>query len=220
MRPRLLVVLAALALAAATSASAANQPHPTLDAIATEVTGYPATVWCENSAEGWAALRAGGPGARGFVRWPNGAALPEPTAYIAPWDCLPLLDGLAYRDQHEPELLGQALLTLLHESVHLSGVRDEAAADCAALALVKSYAIRYFGFTATVTQKRRVLRWSFVKRKVWVWRNGERLQVVKRVRVRVTRVVSVRVANPRLKLLYKAAFTRHLGSPSEYQGDC
>jgi hypothetical protein len=205
-----LLIVAALALLAPVSAFSANEPHPTLDAVASEIAGSPATVWCEADRAGWRALTAAtglAGGARAFVRWtPAG---PEPVAYLGPDACLTLRERLLRPDRPiSAETIGPALLTFLHEAVHLSGVRDEAVADCTALALVKRYAVRSFGYAETVARTRRVVRSQSVTR------DG------KRIRMRVVRRVRVLIANPELADLYAAALRDHRLRPAAYQGWC
>lgn len=207
-------MVAALALAG--SAQGANQPHPTLDAIASEVAGYPASVWCETDETAWAGMSA--TGASGFVR--RTATGHEPVAYIGPSACTPLTEAL--RDSYAVSTvdLAHGLLTVLHESVHLRGVHDEGETDCTALALVKTYAVRSFGYSEWTTVKRRVHRWVHVQRKVWVKRDGRRARVTRLVRVRVARTVKVRVPDVGLASLVAAAELEHLRKSPEYQGDC
>jgi hypothetical protein len=207
-------VLAAL-LAATSTAQAANQPHPTLDAIASEVAGRPVTVWCETDEGEWLALTKGRTGVTGFARFG------DTIAYVAPSRCGALHAGLAGTATLFD--LGRSLLVLLHESLHLRGIRDEGETDCTALGLVKTYAVRYFGFAELATEERVVERWVRVKRRVWVKRDGRRVRVARWVRVRRTTTVTVRVPSLALENLYAVALQEHRGSAAtrpEYAGFC
>ena len=190
------------------SALAANEPHPTLDAIATELSSAPASVWCETNRAGWQAVTAAAgltPAQRGFVRWTLEG--PLPVAYLSPGVCVTLRERLAHSARPpSPMTFGPALLTLLHESVPLRGVRDEGVADCTALTLVKEYATRFFGYPEQVARTKRLVHWR------WVTREG------RRVRLRVVRRVRVLVRNPALADMYAGAFADHRLKPPEYQG--
>lgn len=208
-------LLAAVAAALAGTAQAGNQPHPTLDAIASEVAGRPVSVWCETDWDDWHTMTGGRfPGA--FVR-----SLTDTVAYMGPLRCTDLtaaVSGSASVTQ-----LGGGLQALLHEAVHLRGVLDEGETDCTALGLVREYAIRYFGFPETVAEKRRVTRTVRVKRRVWVRRDGRRVRVVRWVRVKRTVTVTVTVPNPALANVYGAASQVHRRSVSadpSYAGFC
>lgn len=210
-------MVAALALAA--SAEAANQPRATFDAIASEVAGYPASVWCENDPAAWAAMAGEDAVVGGFIRWtPEGA--PQPVAYIGPAACGTLHDAVSGIDAVPIFSLASGLLTLLHESVHLRGLRDEGETSCAALALVPDFARRYFSYREWKTEKRVVRRWVRVKRKIWVPRDGRRVRVTRLMRVRVKRTVTVRVPDPELPELARWALIHHRAQPAEYQGSC
>lgn len=112
---------------------------------------------------------------------------------------------------------------MLHESVHLRGVHSEGETDCTALGLVKTYAIRYFGFKEQATVTRYVKRMVKVKRRVWVKRHGKRVRVAKWVRVRRTVAVRVLVPNPALENLYAVALQAHQEKASaspDFAGFC
>lgn len=235
------VVLAGLALAASPAAVAANQPHPTLDLIASEVGGPGKTVWCENDDAAWQAAPHWQPGLAGYVVFWSGdqgqSWTPESVAYLSPAVCLTLHAGLGGGYQAIPVgQLGRAILVLVHESVHLSGIRDEGETDCEALRWVEAVAVRHFGVPPTIsitdTVYRKVTRYKYVYRwkHVYRWRmvSGERVRALSRIRVRVrvpdSRQVPEQVTreerNPALDALVAAATAAHRSGPAEYQGSC
>lgn len=146
-----LLLLIALVLGFAPTAAAANQPHPTLDAVASEVAEKPVSAWCEMDLAAWTNMAA----SAGLPAWAGGYTYPStPTVYIAPQHCSTLRVAL----NNGVETAGAywfsgALLTLAHESVHQRGILDEQLADCTALALVGTLATKHFGVTPTVTIK-------------------------------------------------------------------
>jgi hypothetical protein len=209
----LLLSAMAFALAAAAApARAGDQPHPTLDAAASEVAGRPVTVRCENSQTEWTATVAAIPGspprAGGYVH-----GVDSSVAYLAPSECLPLHHALSTGYKRAGIYpLTSALLTLAHEAVHLRGIADEGVAECTALPLVPELAVKYFGVPRTVTRtSRRIL-------KKWVHRDvrGKRT----RVRVSVTVRTSSEIPNPDLAVIQETALELHRGRAAEYQGDC
>ena len=239
---RVAVVLGGLvALAASPAALAENVPHPKLDEIASEVAGPGKTVWCENDEAAWHATPHWQPGLAGFVVfWSRDGGqswTPESVAHLAPAACLPLHAALAGGYEAVPlAQLAVAILVLVHESVHLFGVRDEGATDCEALRRIEDVAVRHFGVPPTisitdtvyrtVTRHKYVYRWKRVPRSRMV--NGERVRVLSRVRVRVRVPHNQRVAeqitreerNPALDALVAAATAAHRSAPPEYQGSC
>ena len=141
-RPALLAVIV-LALSIVPAARAANVPgvheEPRLEAAASFVAAKPVTVWCGNDADGWQQAVA----SVGISTDPLGfAVIAEGGAYLAPKVCDTALGWL--RGSVVPMDFGDALLSIAHEAVHLSGVRDEWATDCTALSDVWGVAWRFF----------------------------------------------------------------------------
>lgn len=245
MRAWLALMLGALALISPTTAEAGNVPHPKLDEIASEIAGPGKTVWCEADEGEWRAMPAWQSGSLGFVRfWSYDGGqtwAPESVAYVAPLVCHTLHAALNRGYEAAPtRTLALSLLVLLHESVHLGGVKDEAETDCEALRRVEDVAVRHFAVPRTVSltdtlhryetvyRYRTVLRWRTVYR--WKVVNGRRVRVQARVRVRVRVRVPVRVevvehvtrevANAELAALVEFAHDAHRSAPPQYQGKC
>lgn len=188
-RALVLALVLALAFVLVASARAGNVPDPRLDAAATEIAGHPATVYCETEPAAWAEIVAANfPGApfspdrlQGFA--PYGGSV----VYLSPANCLTLRAELkAAFPVGFLRSTGEALMTLLHESIHARGVVDEQATDCAALGLLRHYAINLLRIPERVYVSKLVAR---VKR---VRVNGRWVRRTVRVRVRVL------VPNPRL----------------------
>jgi hypothetical protein len=207
------VLVSTLVLAATVGpARAGNQPHPTLDAVASEVAGRPVTVRCENSEGEWtatvAAIAGSPPRAGGYVH-----GVDSTVVYLAPSECLPLHHALS-ADYKRAGIypLTSSLLTLAHEAVHLRGITDEGVAECTALPLVPELAVKYFGVPRSVTQtsKRIVQKWVYRRVK------GKRT----RVRVSVAVKTSVQIPNPDLGVIEETALELHRGRSAEYQGNC
>jgi hypothetical protein len=185
MRKTALIGVAAMLLIPAT-VRAGNQPHPTLDAIATQVAGKPVSVWCENSAPEWESLTA----TANVPHWADGFTyVAQPAVYVAPRLCetlhVALRNGAAAVGAY---WLSGALLTLAHESVHQRGIVDEQLADCTALPLVGPLATQFFNVPATVSQQRILKSTRIVTRKV----RGVKV----RIKVQDTKLVYVSVPNP------------------------
>jgi RNA polymerase sigma factor (sigma-70 family) len=187
-KPISIIALLALALASATAAGAANSPHPTLDAVSTEVAGKPVSVHCEDSEGQWRSWEEQiGSYLHGFTRFGT------PIVYIAPKHCYTLHFALSsgYRDAGAA-WLSDAVATLVHESVHQRGIRDECQTEKIAQSLVMSVAERHFGLKRTVpeTQHSTKTVTKVVRRKIaGKWRT---IRVPTQVAVR--RIVQV--ANP------------------------
>lgn len=140
----LLAVLGALLLAPAAMGTvpAGFTEGLRLEPAASFVAGKPVRVYCAVNEDVWFASLA---------EWGvHGTAVTltigGDETYLSPERCRPLRLRLNRRGVDTYDLAA-ALLTLTHESVHLSGERDESATDCRALALVPVVAKRYFGIT-------------------------------------------------------------------------
>lgn len=171
----------------------AATPEATLNAIASSVASKPASVQCTFDAEVWDTQvqtvsfntrRGSSVGGYTF----SGASV----LYLGPQACVPLYDavigGVIYAGLNPT---AYALLTLLHEAVHLRGVTNEGETDCIALGLFKSY-LDDIGVPATIS---------------------------KAVNVK-GRYVLRRVANPHIRLLGIFAQAVHDKRPLDYRGNC
>ncbi|HUP02062.1 MAG TPA: hypothetical protein VM737_11145, partial [Gemmatimonadota bacterium] len=194
------------------NAGAGNLPHPTLDAIASEVAGKPVTAWCETSDIEWNDAIARAFGVRGELL--NGFTwISQPVVYLAPRVCIPLRIAFdhGYRDVGSYHL-SRAMLVLIHEAVHQRGVENEAETDCTALELLPNVARAYFGYHDYRLVQRIVMGWKTVIRKV----AGRKV----RLRVRTARIVQVQEADPDLPRLIGWAWAWHRAAPAAYQGLC
>lgn len=130
------------------------------------------------------------------------------TVYIAPDQC----DALHTTLDNQPwgyydtgmSYLALALLALIHESEHQAGHWDEAGAECAALPLVSSMAVKYFGVPATYTVAKAKTVWKKVGKK----------------RVRTQKIVQVEVVNPDVVRIQQWATVWHDTLPPEYRTSC
>lgn len=188
-RALLVALVLVLALLLVASARAGNAPDPRLDAVATEIAGHPVNVHCEAEPAAWAEIVA--------VAFPGAPFSPDrlqgfayyggPVVYLSPANCLTLRAELkAELPAGLLRFTGEALMTLLHESVHARGVVDERETDCIALGLLRHYATNLLLIPARVYVSKRVSRVKRVKVK------GRWVRRTIRVRVRVL------VPNPRL----------------------
>lgn len=192
------VCIGAFFLILAASAQAASH-DPRLDAVATAVAGHPVTAVCADTNTEWVQWQQqnlGGLEADGYTY----ISVPD-YIYLAPFVCRTLRADLGWG----PTVVGNfwlalAIKTILHEAVHQQGQPDEAVTDCAALALVKQYAVSTFGYTETITKQ--VIASKIVKKK------------------RVYYLKTVTVPNPALEDMYQMAVQWHKGLPANYQGVC
>ncbi|MBA2724816.1 MAG: hypothetical protein H0U53_02400 [Actinobacteria bacterium] len=132
----LLVVIAHVALLLSTQADARNRPNAGLNEIASAVADRNIQVWCEDSNAGWKNLTPWNADPKfsvfGFFD-PSKAS----RVFLAPAICLPLHKALTHGYlKVDVARFSFAILTLIHEAVHASGVKSEAKANCAALYLM------------------------------------------------------------------------------------
>lgn len=186
----LLGVLIVLSLV---SHAQAATPQEKLNAIASSVAGKPANVVCTTDHEVWdTRVQEVSRGTRRGTSAEGYAFAGTSTLYLGPHSCITLalvLEGGVTYAGLSPTAF--ALLTLLHEAVHLRGVVDEGETDCMALGLFRSY-LDDIGVAATVR---------------------------KAVNVR-GRYVLRTVVNPNIKLLGIYAQAWHNKRPLEYRGNC
>ena len=199
--------LVALAFAAtAATASATLQHDPRLDAVATDVAGFPLTVYGEDDPAAWAADAAGGASSdpTGFTY------LDRPVVYLSPpmWAALESVEGSGVTLPFSIDV-PLAILTLIHESDHQRlHSADEGRVEACAIAAFPSVLSRDFGIPATVTTTRRRVVYS--RRRVKV--HG------RYVTRRVARTVSTSVpsANPIYALLVQEAQEIYATEPPPY----
>lgn len=123
---RLALLLISLSLAAPAGAAPLQLRAPVKEVLEREVAGQPFALDCSYAARGAEGLAL--PAWRGL-----GAEV-----YVKPWVC----SAANAARSGSPERTGAALLVLAHEALHVSGITDETAAECAALAEVPRLAAR------------------------------------------------------------------------------
>ena len=149
MRLLSLVATVAVTLVVSATAWAARYPQyfPRVTEIAADVAGRPVDIYCEMQ-EDWDVdpVQAVAPDAWGYTRFDVHTGQPLYAA-LEPRTCGYLLlliqdpnerSGLRGKEGYYGEARG--LLSLLHESNHLRGLRSESAAECRALGAVATYA--------------------------------------------------------------------------------
>ena len=198
-----LLAVVLVALAASTAANAEDWPHASFDAVVTEVAGHPVHVYCEASNWEWEtathSVGVAGGDLYGFAPFGGDVVL------ISPLICesLHIAVEAGYRDAGLAHF-ARAALVLIHEAMHSRGIVDEGEADCAALPLVSSMAVKYLGVPQTVSQPRVVTTFKKVGKK----------------RVRVRTVVQRKVPNPDLARIQAWARVWHDIAPPAYRGNC
>jgi hypothetical protein len=146
---RKLIAACVLALVFASQAQAANYGDPRLDVIATAVAGHPVTVLCAQTATDWSkteALALLTNDADGFTFIGRSNII-----YLSPRVCdtLEMIENGLPPSQIGPVWLALAVKTILHESTHQLGVRDEHQADCQAIAIMPGW-LPKLGVPATI----------------------------------------------------------------------
>jgi hypothetical protein len=182
------VIFVAAALAATTTAKAADWHLARLDSVATAVAGHPVSVYCGSSEAEWVdvsrAIIDDGDNLLGFT-YPTANTDPFGNVneiYLNPRACttfqIYFANGwgttAAARDAGLYWLAGAAL-TLVHESIHQSGVADEGQTECAAIKLMPKALPAFFGVPRTITvHHRRVVNPTFTRLLAWgkVWHQG------------------------------------------------
>ncbi len=193
MKKLLVLLLISLAVAIVwTHVANAAYGDPRLNVVASSVAGHGVVVSCGSGSTDWATTEH----TQGLTFETDGFTFigRNNIIYLAPRVCdtlEALLDPAAHDSlgTYWPAL---AIKTIIHESVHQSGVKDESATDCTALSLVKQYAVSSFGFPVSI------------KKQV----------IVKRV------VKTIVVPNPALASLVLWATAWHRTLPINYQGVC
>jgi hypothetical protein len=215
---RIMMLLLVLALAVPAAANAADRPHPTLNAVSTEVAGKPVRVHCETSEVQWIGWQLQ------FGRVLSGFTFfDQPVTYIAPNFCHTLHWSLTYgyREVGLVWLTG-AVSVLVHEAVHQRGIRDERVTECTAQPLIVPMMQKYFGLTATVphtsyqtiTEPKQISR--TVRRKIaGKWR---RIRIVTTVMVERVIAVQQQVPNPDVARAQQWVTGWHEALPPEYTG--
>lgn len=182
-----------IVLSLAAHADAAPTPEQRINAIVSEAAGKPSKAVCTFDAEAWdQQVQETSFGQRRGSTVGGYAYSGTTTVYLGPPTCYTLYDvfsgGVVYAGLNPT---AYALLTVLHEAVHLRGVVDEGETDCTALRAFRSY-LDDIGVPATVS---------------------------KAVNVK-GRYVLRRVANPHIRLLGIFAQRHHNNRPLEYRGNC
>ena len=203
----LAATIAALAVAATASAASATLQHdPRLDAVATDVAGFPLTVYGEDDPAAWAQESAGMSvvDPTGFTR------IDQPVVYLAPpmWSALEQVETTGVQLPFSLDV-PFAILTIVHEAEHQRmRSTDEGRVNACAIAAFPSVLSRDFGIPATVTTTRRRVVYS--RRRVRV--HG------RYVTRRVSRTVSTSVtsANPIYVLLVQEAQEIYATEPPPY----
>lgn len=193
------LVLSLVSLVAAFAAAAGARAayyDANLNVIAGAVAGHPVIVTCYDSPGEYEGVEY----AHGVTYEDDGFTSPtlDNVIYLAPRIC-DTLHALLYGpgpDDVGVFWAGLAIKTLIHESVHQSGILDEGVTDCTALALVTTYAVKYFHYPAKVAKVSYVRQGKLYKR------------------------VTKTVPNPALARLYLMAEAWHAALPPEYQGGC
>jgi hypothetical protein len=209
-RLAVLAITLALALASVAAANAANTPHLTLDAVASEVAGKPVSVHCETNEAQWInwELQANAV-LHGFTY------ISSPVVYIAPHHCNTLRFALTYGYREVGiTWLSDAVATVVHEAVHQRGIRDECQTEKIAMSLTMSIAERHFGLTQTVPQTQHYTKTvtKVMRRKIaGKWR-------LVRVPTQVAVSESVEMPNPDYARFQQWMMAWHNSLPAQYQG--
>jgi hypothetical protein len=130
-----------VALVVTGTALAAPEPPPgfieapVLERVASYIAGRPVEVWCANNLRAWRATAPGRAGAPGYAIPAYGQAFLRPNA------CKTLI-----RPPSAALPFGSALLVLVHEATHLTGLVDEYKTECLARKRLAEAAIRFYGF--------------------------------------------------------------------------
>lgn len=130
-----------------------------LSTIASGVAGRPVTVWCAVTEAAWleALWGAASPPGANQEQHPSmagRAGVPDnDSTQLAPLICRTLERWLRGKSTPTIDNLGPAILTLVHESIHLRGVRDEGQAECTALREMVPVAQQSFGIRKRETMR-------------------------------------------------------------------
>jgi hypothetical protein len=208
------VIATAVLLMAAATAQAENQPHPSLNALVSEVAGKPVTVWCENSPYDWDRfVYSYSGGAQIGASMYGFTYMTTPVVYLSPQRCQPLTLALQYGYAEVGAIyLAAGLHTLIHEAAHQRGYTDEGQAECYALPLVAPLAERYFGLARTITVPMTQTVTRTMRRKIaGRWR---------KITYRTQIVVATTTPNPDYTRVAGWATAWHRTLPVNYQGGC
>lgn len=135
MNVRVRVLVLAVALVLAPVAQGANVATPKMEQVASWAAGKPVSVWCESDSEAWSRMlaRVGHIDRVEAYTYVGGS-----TVWLGPTVCS-RLGSPGY------PVFALGLSTLLHESWHARGHRDEAFAECAARVLIYSALHDFYG---------------------------------------------------------------------------
>lgn len=141
---RRLVIMAALLLAFAPVAKAADAHDLRLDTAASWAAGHPVQVYCEDSWQEWYGF--------GYPQFESFTQQGQPWIWLDPKVC-DALSSLANGRDVGTYYASSALLALAHESSHQFGLVDEGQTDCRGLLLVTQLATQFFGIAPKVAVK-------------------------------------------------------------------
>ena len=152
------VLVALLASLTLVPVAAGYTRVPALEQAASEVAGRPVEVRCPSTSE-WPATTAD-PSLRGFTRFKDGAPMFVALRPDVCWTLILLVvdpDGRRGGLRMNPWVggiagQGAALLTLAHEAVHMTGLRDEGLTECRALAHLPEIASKFGARTTTLVE--------------------------------------------------------------------
>ncbi len=222
-----LCVCVSLTLAGTAAAATRSLQHdPRLDAVASDVAGFPVTVNGEDDPAAWQTTlvtRGDDPRADAFTN------IAQPVIYLGPydWTALAAIEtaGLTH-DDYGPNVEASAILALIHEATHqrLQSL-DEGRVNACALAMFPDVIVRDFDIAPTVTQAQ-----------VRTVKHAQRVKVRQRVKVHgrfvyrtryVTRTITTHVtttatvANPDYTALVTEAQIVYGEQPPPYStGTC
>jgi hypothetical protein len=121
-------LLAALAIGAVIPTYLRHREEDRLTSVASSLVGARAVVHCQTFGAQFFDVGA----ELGYVRWGVGG-VPEHQTFIKHGPCGALRDYLHSDKQHPSASEVIAVHVLTHESMHMRGIKDEAAAECAAV---------------------------------------------------------------------------------------
>jgi hypothetical protein len=136
-------VLFALAALVAAVAPVGFHSSPRVAPAASVVAQKPVTVWCADSAYTWNQFLDATYGNHNPARGSTAPGSSE--EQLSPGVCTALAKAAASKLRVVPTAtLGVSILTLVHESIHARGERDEGVTDCAASHEMPRVAVKFF----------------------------------------------------------------------------
>jgi hypothetical protein len=206
---RIAMLVALVALALPSVATAGNSGDSRLDAISSAIAGHPVGVYCENDWVEWYNIFRVDQGTLGFT------ASTVTTIFLNPRECATLRGWLLNGNSEDMGAywFSLAILVTIHESIHqrlypqnITLARNEAYVECLALKEFRDDATRFFGVPVNVPQ----LSVKPVVKKIKVGK------VTRRVTTWVP--ITISIANPYLIRLDNYAHGWDATMPSNYHG--